>query len=132
MKFKQYINETQEFKVKSITGKSSLKTNISPEKRTLNNLPRDSKKKPKCKFQDWLGLKGNCSKGYDEKYYGWTHRGISGFGVGDNISSDSIAHKDYKYNYKTDTDNRKDLKSYIIKTDKEAKEHAVKFVKELS
>ena len=27
-----------------------------------------------------LGLKGQGSKGYDGKYYGWSHRAVYGFG----------------------------------------------------
>jgi len=127
MRFKKYINE--EYEVKHISGKSILKTNIAPENRSLDNLPRDSNKKAKCKFQDWLEIPKNCGKGSDGKYYGWSHRAIYGFGKGDTVSGDSMAHKDYDWN-----DDEKGIKhqSYTIKSDKDAQKHAIRFMKEIS
>jgi hypothetical protein len=118
------IRET--FELPHISGKSKITTNIAPEKRTLKNLPRDSKGKPKCRFTDWLGLKGNGSKGHDGKYYGWSHRAITGIGVGDTIGPDHIAHKD------ADKKEKKDRKPYKIKSEKEAQEHAKRFMKQVS
>jgi len=129
-RYKKFISENV-LEVPHISGKSKVKTNIPPEKRTLKNLPRDSKGKAKVHFSKWLGLKGNGSKGYDGKYYGWSHRAIAGFGVGDEVSSDSMAHKDYKWKYGED-DNKNDLKPYKIKTEEEAKEHAIRFMKAVS
>ena len=71
-----------------------IKTEVPIEKRTLGNLPRYSDKKPKVHFKDWLGIKGkSLSKDSsihsygkaeaDGKWYGWSHRAIYGFGVGD-------------------------------------------------
>jgi len=123
--YKQYIAE-ETFELSHISGKSKVKTNIPPEKRSLNNLPRDSKGKAKCKFTAWLGLKGNGSKGSDGKYYGWSHRAITGIGVGDTIGPDHIAHKN------ADKENKKDRKPYKIKSDKDAQEHAKRFMKMVS
>ena len=119
------INEKGPYKVKSVTGKSYIYTNIPPEKRTLKNLPRNSKKKPKVRFQDWLLLKNTSKSRYsvgqaaDGAWYGWSHRAINGFRVGDTITPDKIGTKNKK-------------KSYVIKTEKEAFEHAERFSKEVS
>ena len=104
-------------------------TEIPNEKRTIKNIPRYSTGKFRIPFKEWLGLKGNPSKGYDGKYYGWSHRAIYGFGAGDNVAGDSMAHKDY--NWDDDNDNRKH-KSYVIKDDADAKEHAKRFRDEVS
>jgi len=106
-----------------------LENEIPKEKRTYKNLPRYSTGKPKIPFQQWLGLRGQGSKGYDGKYYGWSHRAIYGFQVGDMISGDHIGHKDYGWE-----DNEKGIKHepYKIKTEEEAKEHALRFAKNVS
>lgn len=123
--FRQFIAE-ETYEIPHISGKSKFKTNTPPEKRSLKNLPRDGKGKPKCRFQKWLGLSGNGSKGYDGKYYGWSHRAITGIGVGDTIGPDHMAHKDVG---KLD---KKDRKPYKIKSEDEAKEHAIRFMKMVS
>jgi len=128
MKFKQYI--TEKYEVNHMSGKSKIKTDISPEERSFKNLPRDSKKKPKCRFQDWLGIKGNGGQGTDGKYYGWSHRAVYGFGVGDVIKPGSIGNK-YDKDGAWD-DDRVDFEPYTIKTEKEAKEHAIRFRNDVS
>jgi hypothetical protein len=124
--YKQFIDICEKYEVPHISGKSKVTTNVPPEKRSLKNLPRNSKGKPKCRFTNWLGLKGNGSKGYDGKYYGWSHRAITGIGVGDTIGPDHMAHKDVG---KKEKDERK---PYKIKTEKEAQEHAKRFMKMVS
>ncbi len=127
MRLNKYLNE--EYEVKHISRKSILKTDIPPSERSLDNLPRDSKKNAKCRFNDWLEIPRNCGKGSDGKYYGWTHRAIYGFGKGDTVEGDSMAHKDYKWDdYDTDTKH----KSYTIKSDKDAQEHAKRFMRAVS
>ncbi|MCK5015583.1 MAG: hypothetical protein KAS32_00810, partial [Candidatus Peribacteraceae bacterium] len=76
-----------------------FKTDIKPEDRSFKNLPRYADKKSKCTFQQWLGIKGNPGKGTDGKWYGYSHRAVWGFGVGDTIKPDHIGNK---YQYGTD------------------------------
>ena len=129
-------------------------TTIKPEDRTLKNLPRYADKKSKVRFQDWLVLKntsvskhsvGQSSNG---KWYGWSHRAIYGFEIGKLIKPGSIGNKfEYgdkqskKYNDLYEKDPKKaneylkELKKfepYEIKTDDEAKEHAIRFAKDVS
>ncbi len=108
---------------------SLYENEIPIENRTYKNCPKYATGKFKIPFQQWLGLKGNGTQGHDGKFYGWTHRGIAGFGVGDEISADSMAHKDYKWN---DEKNKDNIKPYKLKTEKEAKEHAIRFMKAIS
>ena len=62
-----------------------LMTDVPPEKRTLKNVPKDSKNKPKVRFQDWLLIKtepGHAGLGQsvaNGKWYGWSHRAVHGF-----------------------------------------------------
>lgn len=134
-----------------------LKTNVPPEERTLKNLPRDSKKKAKVRFQDWLMLKGWGSQhstgmapnGY---CYGWSHRAVGTFHVGKEIKSADIIGNKYTYTKefqkkyweiekkhgmdaanKWDKEERKRVfKPYTIKTLDEAKEHAERFAKDVA
>ena len=102
------------YEVPSFTSRK-IKTNIPPEKRSLKNLPRDSKGKPKVKFQDWLGMKtttGSVGKGSDGKWYGWSHRAVWGFGIGDKVKKGDIIF---------------DCKEYVIKSEDQAHEAAKKF-----
>ena len=126
-------------------------TDIPPEKRTFKNLPRYADKKPKCTFMAWLDLKGNGSegaKGCDGKYYGWSHRAVYGFGVGDVIKPGSIGNKHQYSKESRDEYNRIYDKEgyeaadkwydsitfdpYTIKTEQEAKEHAIRFGRDVS
>ena len=101
-----------------------VKTEVPVEKRTLNNIPRYADKKPKVHFKDWMGFKMADTKHSvakaeaDGKYYGWSHRAISGFGVGDIVKPDTIGNGTGK--------------EYEIKTDDEAKAAAIAFAKEVA
>lgn len=119
----------EEYEVPHMSKKSIIKTNIAPAERTLKNLPKNSKGKPKCHFQKWLGISKNGEKGYDNRYYGWSHRAIAGFGVGDKVDGDSMAHIDYKG---MNSDKGIKHNSYTIKTEQEAKDHAIRFMKVVS
>ena len=121
-----------------------LKTTIKPEDRTFKNLPRyassgnDKKGKVKVRFQDWLSFKsiplkdnpGNHSVALagDGKYYGWSHRAVYGFTIGDKIKPGDIGNK---YRDGVVDDDKETFEPYIIKTDKEALEHAIRFAKEV-
>jgi hypothetical protein len=101
-----------------------VKTTIPIEKRTLKNLPRYADRKPKVHFKDWMGFKMADTKHSvakaeaDGKYYGWSHRAIGGFGIGDIVKPDTIGNEGGK--------------EYEIKTDDEAKAAALAFAKEVA
>lgn len=106
-----------------------IKTDIPMEKRTFKNLPRYANDKPKVHFKDWLGIKGekihssNSVESFgkaeaDGKWYGFSHRAIYGFGVGDKVSADASGNE---------TGNE-----YTIKTDDEARQAAINFAKDVS
>lgn len=104
----------QKYEVPHIEGKSPIKTNIPPEDRTMDNIPRFSTGKLKVKFQDWLGIKsGNgVGKSTNGKWYGWSHRAMYGFGIGDKIKKGDCAYNG---------------KEYTIKTEQQAKKAAERF-----
>jgi hypothetical protein len=101
-----------------------LKTDIPIEKRTFNNLPRYADKKPRVRFQDWLGIKtdhkAGCSVGKaesDGKWWGWSHRAVAGFGIGDKVTKDTCGNTKGEY---------------TIKTDDEARQTAINFAKDIA
>ncbi len=145
MRFKDYDEKT--FMVKKLKGKKVkdlnpntlrmktykradyMKTDVPMEKRTLKNLPRYSDKKPKVHFKDWMGIRGqkihsdHSAQSYgkaeaDGKWYGWSHRAIFGFGVGDKVPADACGNDSGK--------------EYTIKTDDQAKQAAIAFAKDVS
>lgn len=137
-------------RMKNFKRQTWFKTNIPPEERTVKNIPRYNKGEGdlKCSYNEWLGLKGNGSdgtKGYDGKYYGWSHRAIWGFGVGDIIKPDTIGNK-YQY---SEENQRKYMEimekegidaadkfhksiifePYTIETEDDARNHVIRFTK---
>ena len=115
MRLQNYL--TEEFELPHISGNSKLKTDIRPEERSFKNLPRDGKGKSKVKFQDWLGIKSNGSKGTDGKYYGWSHRAVAGFKVGDTVKKGDVVYQG---------------KEYTIDSDEQAQQVAKQFANEVS
>ena len=125
------VEEKQTWKVKSITGKSDFETNIPPEERTLKNLPRDSKKHAKVKFQSWLCLKkpeefrgvsgfdASWGMAPDRTFYGWSHRALGSFKIGQEITNNTIG-------------NINKGKPWTIKTEEEDLKSAISFAKEIS
>lgn len=116
-------NETM-YEVPLLKGKGRLKTKIPPEKRTFKNIPKYSTGKNRVKFQDWLELydfvtNKNVAKSPNGKWYGWSHRAVYGFGIGDKIKKG-----DSGYEYLN--------KEYTIKTDDQAKEAAINFADSVS
>lgn len=112
-----------------------LITTVKPEDRSTKNLPRyapqgsDKRGKPKVRFQDWLVLKkspikynkyNDVSWGWSPngKCYGWSHRAMYGFKVGDKIKEDTIG------NWKK--------KEWTIKTEEDAERMAKEFAREVS
>jgi len=145
MKFKDYDDKTflvkrlkpdkvkdlnpNTLRMKTYKRTAYVKTDVPMVKRTLGNLPRYADKKPKVHFKEWMGIKGEKlhpdfsvdSYGKSEadgKWYGWSHRAIYGFGVGDTVKADTIGNKDSK--------------EYVIKTDDQAKAAAKAFASEVS
>lgn len=143
MKFKDYDDKTfmvkklkpakvkdlnpNTLRMKTYKRTDYVKTDIPPEKRTLKNLPRYADKKAKVHFKDWMGIKGQKldSKASAESYgksdatgewYGWSHRAIAGFKVGDVVKADTCGNTKGEY---------------TIKTDDQAKETAINFAKDV-
>jgi len=114
-------------RMKNFRTNKYLFTDIPPEDRTFKNLPRYSTKKAKVRFQDWLEIDGQklqsshsvTSWGWapSGKCWGWSHRAIASFGVGDTIKTDTIGNEGGK--------------EYTIKTKEQAEEAAKKFAKEI-
>jgi hypothetical protein len=106
-----------------------VETKIPMDKRTYKNRPRYADGKPMVHFKDWLGIKGekiqpdHSVDSYgkaeaDGKYWGWSHRAIHDFGVGDKIKADTIGNTSGK--------------EFTIKTDDQARDMAIAFAKEVS
>ena len=122
-------------RIKTFKTNKYLETNIKPEDRTLSNLPRYADRKPKVTFQQWLKIDGKKrNPSYDttsygwspnDSCYGWSHRAIHGFKVGDVIKPGSIGNK---YN----GDENKKFEPYTIKTREEAEQHAIRFARDVS
>jgi hypothetical protein len=115
-------SKAETYSVKHIEdGKNPIKTDIPPEKRSLKNRPRYSTGKAKVNFRDWLELKNiennSVAKGCDGKWYGWSHRAVYGFGIGDKVKTGDCAY---------------DGKEYTIKDDDQAHETAVRFADSVS
>lgn len=110
----------EQYEVPHISGKSKVKTHVSPKDRSFKNLPRDSKGKAKVKFQDWLEMNPclhGLGKGSDGKWYGWSHRAVYGFQKGDKIKKGDVVYKG---------------KEFTIKSEEHAKEIAQRFSDEVS
>lgn len=141
-------------------------TDIPPEERTLKNLPRYAGPKKgrgdaKVRFQDWLQLSRptispnanvhSVGQGANGKWYGWSHRAIHGFYIGEKIKSADVIGNKYTYGEEIqkkyweiekkdgldaandwDKKLKETFKPYTIKSDEEAKEHAIRFAKDVS
>lgn len=112
----------------------TMTTTVPPEKRSTKNIPTYANGGCKVRHQDWLGLtkpegitqakasNGNnissFGKSTNGKWYGWSHRAMYGFKVGDTVKP-------------TDAGNvGKD--EYTIKTDDQAMQAAVDFAEDVS
>lgn len=87
-----------------------IKSKIPPEQRTMKNIPRFSDGKLKVRFQDWLQIKsqkvspenkvntwGWSSNG---KCYGWSHRAMHGFSIGEEIKPTTCGFEGLKKPFK--------------------------------
>ena len=102
-------------------------TSVPPERRNLKNIPKYTDGREKVDFKDWMDIKGEKRKethtvntygksGADGKWYGWSHRAVNGFAIGDTVKP---------------TDAGSD-KEYTIKTDDQARQAAIDFAEEVS
>ena len=106
-----------------------LFTNIKPEDRELKNMPRYANKKSKVRFQDWLAMEAkkrspshtadSIGLAANGKYYGWSHRAIHGFAIGEKITNKASGFERLK-------------KPYTIKTVQQQEEAARKFASSVS
>ena len=115
-------------RIKTFKHVKHLVTDIPPEKRDFKNLPRYSTKKPKVRFQDWLEI--NAQKRHPShtalswgwapngKAYGWSHRAVHGFAVGDTVKPGDIAHTGKK--------------PFVLKTKAAVEKHAKAFADDVS
>lgn len=106
--------------------KKDIKTNIPPEKRTFGNMPKYSgNKRGRIRFQDWLQIKKppqyndgiSYGKAANGKWYGWSHRAVSGFNVGFKVKKDTCGSGG---------------KEFTIKTEEQARLMAKAFAKDVS
>jgi len=164
MKFKEFVKKDNTFQVPMIlkhkekhlnpktnrmkNKKTTLyhETEIQPKDRTFKNLPRYADDKPKVTFQSWLLIKSEKAKeshsvpsiGKSDAtgaWWGWSHRAVSGFGVGDKIEGDN-AGKKVKFpklpDGTWDWDNGVYEPDFTIKTDAQAKQCAITFADSVS
>jgi hypothetical protein len=144
----QYLNESEKetFRIPMITKKKNkklnpktnriktfktnnyLETNIPIGQRSFKNLPKYADRKPKVRFQDWFEIKSQkTSPSHDVtswgwspngKCYGWSHRAVHGFSIGDKVTKD--------------TGGNDSGKEFILKTREQVQEMAIKFAKSVS
>lgn len=109
------------YQVKHIDNKKPVITDINPTNRSIKNIPKFANGKNKVNFRDWLGfshiINNSVAKGTDGKWYGWSHRAIHGFDIGDDVKKGDCAYNG---------------KEYTIKTEKQAKETAIRFADSVS
>ncbi len=107
-----------------------LVTKIAPKDRTVRNVPKDSTGKPVCTPQAWLDIKGERrtpTSSVDSfgrsrangKWYGWSHRAIASFGIGDVVKPTTCGFERLK-------------EPFVIKTEEKAREVAKRFAESVS
>ena len=110
-------------RMKKFKKQTFLATNIPMVDRTFKNLPRYANGKPKVHFVDWLKIvkiKSYPAYGWakelkEKTCFGWSHRAIAGFKVGDKVKKDTIGNHSKK--------------EYTLKTEKEVETMAKAFAK---
>lgn len=122
-KFKKLNPKTNRMKTSRKT--IYLETNIRPEDREYENIPKYADGNHKVRFQDWLELKkednGCYGKSCNGKWFGWSHRAIASFKPGHEVkSADNMSH------------DPKRKMPYKIKDDEDARLHAIRFAKSVS
>ena len=104
-------------------------TKIAPEDRTVRNTPKDAKGFPIATHTQWLQIVGErrlrtstidtFGKAANGKWYGWSHRAIASFGIGDKITNKTSGFD-------------KISKPFTIKTDERSREVAKIFARSVS
>ena len=103
-------------------------TSVPPEKRSTKKVPKYADGSNKVHTTDWLGIKpekrkpehdvGTYGKSTNGKWYGWSHRAIAGFKVGDTVKANAAGNTSGK--------------DYEIKTDDQAKQAAMDFAEDVA
>ena len=146
MKFKDFADT---FKIETLGG-GKMRTKIKPSERSFKNIPKYSDGKNRVDFRKWLLIKGEGSKKLengmrtphyygkseaDGKWYGFSHRAVYGFKIGDKITGKSMAKK-VIYSKDNDgidnLDNGKYEPDFTIKDDAHAKKVAIRFAENVS
>ena len=106
-----------------------LKTKIPPEERSFKNIPKYSTGKNRVRFQDWLEIKSQPlsssstvnSWGWSPngKCYGWSHRAVHGFSIGEKITNKVCGFQNIK-------------KDFVIKTRQQCEDAARRFAEDIS
>lgn len=108
-----------------------VKTDIPIEKRSFKNIPKYADGKNKVDWKEWLGIKGEkISSSHqvnsigkseaDGAWWGFSHRACYGFKVGDTVKAGSIGN------------DHEGAKDFVIKSEDQAKEMAIKFAKDVA
>lgn len=98
-KFKEYVDKPKEGEfVYKTTGGGEFRTTLPLKDRSFKNIPKYSDGKNRVRFQDWLHIKTEKDGFYGKseangKWYGWSHRAVYGFGIGDEVKGDSLGKK---------------------------------------
>lgn len=117
-------------RIKKFKRTAWIVTKIPPKDRTVRNVPKDSKGFPVCTHQEWLQIKGerqSADSSVDSfgrsdangKWYGWSHRAIASFGIGDVVKPTTCGFEHLK-------------EPFIIKTEDKAREVAKRFARSVS
>jgi hypothetical protein len=139
-KIDKFVDSKETVYTYKTVGDGVYRTKEPLTKRSFKNLPKYSNGKSKVRFQDWLHIKTEKDGSYgkseaDGKWYGWSHRAVYGFGVGDEVKGDSLGKKvEYPKlpDGEFDFDNGKYEPDFVIKNDKQAREVAITFAKNVS
>jgi hypothetical protein len=121
-------------------GGGVFKTKTEPKDRTYRNCPKYANGRNRVDFKEWLGIEGekrskdsqvfSFGKAANGKWYGWSHRAISGFKAGEDVTGDSLGKK-VTYpkadDGTLDFDNGSYEKDFTIRDDKHAREVAKTF-----
>jgi len=107
--FRVMFESKEVFELKTKGGKKYT-TTIPPSERTMDNIPEYANGKTRVKFQDWLEMDPvthSTGKGCDGKWYGWSHRAVYGFKVGDKIKKGDCAYNGKEYTIETEAQAKK-------------------------
>ncbi len=132
-------------RMKNFKKTKQMVTDVPPEERSFKNIPKYATGKNKVTPQAWLEIQSeklkpehsaqSYGKSANGKWYGWSHRAINGFKVGDEIKGDSLGKK-VEYDKLPDGSSDFDKPSYeddfTIKDDAQAREIAMRFAENVS